>query len=168
MILAPLRLPVAMSPLVVVQRVPTTANKSRTPSNFATPFFARGGGTARAPVRVPLQDRTPVQGTAVATGEEGEDVSSPEAARARTSAVSLNYKDIQTPTSGVRWGGGARTPATVLAQRQRNPSIPLHRAVLLSTGLLFVCLFVVVLFGFFVVVYLLVVCLLLFTCCLYV
>ena len=98
-------------------------------SQLATPLSARG--SSRLPPRVPLQERV-VQDV----GEEGvcEDVSSPEAARARTSAVTLNYKEIQTPASlGVRTPvrpGALGTPVTL----RRNPSVPLHRAVLLSSG----------------------------------
>ena len=117
---APLRLPVGMSPLVVVQRVPTMGTSLHKSSNFATPSAARSG--SRVPIRAPLRDRVVQDKVVQDVGKEiGQDVASPEAARARANAV-------QTPANL-----SIRTPASVLSRR-RNPSIPLHRAVLLSTG----------------------------------
>lgn len=116
--LAPMHLPLGLSPLVTIHRLPSIAKTTRgaiatplrhTPlphhQNVSTPKGKRGADT-------------PPRGEEVET--ESEDVSSPVASRATAAALNEDYAAIRTPVS--------------IVSRKRNPAIPLQRTVLLSTG----------------------------------
>ena len=111
--IAPFRLPLGVSPLVVLQKVPHTVTK--TPVGHAP---LTGQVNVLTPKRTAVGDTRDVQDMEVQEAEN-QDISSPVAARARVNAVTGDY-------------GAIRTPATAMSMRKA--SIPLQRAVLLSTG----------------------------------
>ena len=111
---APFRLPLNLSPLVVINATPV-GNRQ----NMLTPTSrgVNGTPTSRAARGMPVQAPDRVK-EFEDTGNG--DVASPEAARARAVAVSQDYMEM-------------RTPVAVLP-RGRKASIPLQRAVLLASG----------------------------------
>lgn len=130
--LAPFRLPLGISPLVVVQKLPRTSITNFYPSPSTPSRLIKTPATRKPGPVVPsvCGDASPTLGDASPTlgddrgghvrgGGRGEDVSSPEAARARCHAIHLDYA-----------GNRIRNPAT----ERRMPAISLQRAVVLSTG----------------------------------
>ncbi len=114
-----------MSPLVTVQRLPhppSTLVKGGATSDPnvppCTPFRAattrKVGGTPRPLAPGPSNGSPPLK----EAGLESDDVSSPEAARARCQAVRQDY-------------GGVRNPAT-LGLREKVLGVPFQRSVLFS------------------------------------
>ena len=121
---APIRFPIGVSPLVQIQKLPTSAvtnlfsTKKADPVSrrVITPAVKKVGRSTLFP-----SDTDDVRTVSTPAANGGEDVSSPAAARARCHAIHLDYTSNR-----------IRNPATIVNMRQ--PSVPLQKAVLLSTG----------------------------------